>query len=320
MNMPGVFNMVQALIRTTLRAVAVAGAVGLAGCSAPEMLVSFPSHPKGAEVAEYSFDLHQPSVHTFNPYDLGALVESQQRASKVDTLLVVLDTQGLKGRMHQGIDAAVYGQEVLRRFHRTLPSPSWRGQLFVTEASVTGTSAGSSAKSIAPAGTLKGADLAQSLHQLSELSVQQPGRVAVLVVTAWDRIDPAVEEAVMRMRQKHASASGLQVQRGESTPWVGKKTPGMCFYAVGVGNRHSRERLYSPDTCGGFWAADAVMQPAEMAAMGLEVLYDKAKDDDGDGIPNYLDQCAMTPAGRTVTSQGCLRFPGPEDRQPEGVK
>lgn len=295
-----------------------AAAIFLSGCSAPELLVRFPSHPGGADIAEYSLELHQPSVHTYAPYDLTSLVKIQERPAKVGALLVVLDTDGLKGRTHKEIDANVYGREVIRRLELTIPTADNNIHHFTTsDISISPDQNIRFTKQPLPLG---GRRLSQALDQLGEISVQKSGRVAVLVVTHWDRIDQAAEESVMRMRQKHISSNGMEITDNVTQIWSGKQESGICFYAVGVGNMHSSHRLIAPDACGAFWAADAVMQPAEMASMILEILYDRPKDDDGDGVPNYLDQCPMTPAGRTVTSQGCLRFPGINESESRVVK
>jgi hypothetical protein len=324
-------DMARSRMRLTLGFVAAWVAACLSGCSAPEMLVRLATHPRGATINEYDFRLHQPPVHTFDQVDVAAMVKSEQRSPKVDNLLVVLDTEGLKGRTYRGIPADQYGREVLRRFHRTLPDAHWRGDLFVTQAAGKGTALNPDQpyaalqrelemdKGVSMSG-LSGTSLGTALDQLADESVRRSGRVAVVVITGWDRIDQAAENAVMRLRQRHESAKGLKVAGAASAPWEGKAQPGVCFYAVGVGNAHSRERLYTPESCGSFWAGDALMQPAEMAGMVLDVLYGLPVDDDGDGVPNYLDHCSQTPPGRTVTSQGCLRFPSPDDRQGERQK
>ncbi len=305
------------LAHKTVRCLGLAAVVSLAGCSAPEMLVRFPAHIKGADIAEYDFGLHHPSVHTYDPLDLATLVKAQQRPEKVDSFLVVIDVQGLQDRTHKGVNSNTYAREVLRRLDRTMPAHSGHRQIYTT-ATLGNTSETTQFPNKAI--TLGGGRLPQALEELADHSVKHAGRVAVLLLTDWDRIDKAAEEAVMRLRQRHQSETGLKVTNSDALKWDGKRESGICIYAIGIGNRHSRERLINPEACGAYWAADAVMQPAEMASLVLEILYDRPKDDDGDGIPNYLDQCAMTPYGRTVTSQGCPRFPGKSESKPEFAK
>lgn len=299
----------------------------LAACSMPEMLVRQSSLPKGAIIEEYDFSLHQPSTHTFDRIDLASIVIHQQRPRKIDTLLLVLDTEGLSRSDYRGVPADVYGRELVRRFHQTLPPENE----FLGEALQTVGNKSAPIRSTVTSrrydisfnesaldrnvglSTLNGITLGKAIDELSEFSLTRQGRQAVVLVTSWDRIDQSTENAVMRLRQRHESSKGIAVEDRMGSSWAGRLQPGFCLHAIGIGNNHSRERLYTPESCGSYWAGDAVMQPSEMAEFILNVLYGPPEDSDNDGIPNYLDVCPDTPPGRMVTSRGCLRFPHADD-------
>ena len=83
---------------------------------------------------------------------------------------------------------------------------------------------------------------------------------------------------------------------------------GVCLYTVGVGNRLSRTRLDTVDSCGHSVAADKVAQPRDMAHFVQNILYKGPADTDGDGIYDYRDRCLNTHAGRIVDYSGCPRF------------
>jgi len=304
----------------------------LAGCSSPEMLVRQATLPGGAVVHEYDVSLHMPLVHAFDRVDLSAVVAREQRPLKIDTLLVLLDLEGLKGKRHRNVPADVYGREILRRWHQTLPADArLLGDVWVTTTS----SSRSNVPSGVPSGvpqyydakrfeaaldlgvgthTLDGTSFAEAIDRLALESTHRSGRLAIVLVTSWERIDAAAENAVIRLRQRHEAAQGMSVSGLAGRSWSGRSQPGQCLYAIGVGNAHSRERLYTPESCGSYAAGDAVMQPSEMASFVLHVLYGPPQDSDGDGVPNHLDLCGQTPSGRMVTSQGCLRFPSVVER------
>ncbi|MEY4979191.1 MAG: hypothetical protein RLZZ352_1461 [Pseudomonadota bacterium] len=301
--------------------------LSLAACSMPEMLVRQSSLPTGAVIQEYEFSLHQTSTHTFDRIDLASIIAYQQRPKQVDTLLLVFDAEGLKDHVYRGIAADVYGRELIRRFHQTLPTENnFLGETLQTVGIRAGSirSAANSRRydisfnesaldrNVGLA-TLSGSSLAKAIDELSEYSLQRQGKQAVVLVTSWDRIDQLTENAVMRLRQRHESSKGIAVEDRTGSSWAGRLQPGFCFHAIGIGNSHSRERLYTPESCGSYWAGDAIMQPSEMAEFILSVLYGPPNDSDNDGIPNYLDLCPDTPPGRMVTSRGCLRFPQPDD-------
>jgi hypothetical protein len=288
----------------------------------PEMLVRQPAIPSGATIKAYDYSLHQPSVRAFDRMDVAAVVAHEQRQPKIDTLLVLFDVAGLQGRNYRNIEAAVYAREIIRRMHQTIPENiQINGEVFLTAKQAESAVAPDISRRYNPAYfetalnngvgliALEGSSLASAIDQLAIDSVRRPGRLAIVLVTSWERIDTSAENAVIRLRQRHESIKGLNVTGMDEGRWSGRLQPGHCLYAIGVGNVHSRERLYTPETCGSYWAVDAVMQPSEMASFVLDVLYAPPSDSDGDGVPNYLDMCEKTLLGRIVTSQGCPRFP-----------
>ncbi len=298
-------------------------ALMIAGCSSPEMLVRQAALPGGAIVSEYDLALHMPSVHGFDPVDLSSVVANEQRPLKIDSLLILLDLEGLKGKHYRSIPADVYGREIVRRWHQTMPvDAKLLGNVWVTGISLSRSAPlleapphydtrrfESTLDQGVGANTLDGTSLALAIDQLAVESVQHTGRMAIVLVTSWERIDTATENAVIRLRQRHEAVQGVSVSGLGGRLWSGRVQSGQCLYAIGVGNTHSRERLYTPESCGSYVAGDAVMQPSEMASFVLDVLYGPPKDSDGDGVPNHLDLCGQTPTGRMVTSLGCLRFP-----------
>lgn len=294
----------------------------LSACSTPEGVLRFSSLNQGPFRVEYDWALHQTSVHAFDPINIESVVSLEQRAPKLESLFVVLDAAALKGKHYRNIPADVYGREVLRRFHRTLPVGHWNGGLFVT--TLDKASSGNVATNFRrydpknfeasleeglAMSPLEGRSLGDALDQLAEVSRNSQGRIGVFVITSWERIDEVAENSMARFHQRHESKEGMHVNSAGGIPWASRGQSGVCLYGIGVGNRHSREKLSMPESCAAFWAADAVMQPSEMAAFALSALYGNPADDDSDGIPNYLDKCPDTPRDRIVTSQGCLRFP-----------
>lgn len=299
-----------------------------AGCSMPEMLVKQDALPTGAVIPTYDFSLHQPNVHAFNRIDVSAVVAYEQRPHKIDTLLVVFDSAGLKGQRYRQIDAEVYGREIIRRMHLTIPPEAKiYGGVFVTESNAgplktpgdftqhyNAVYFESALNNRVGLGQLEGKTLAAAIDQLASYSVRRNGRLGIVLITSWERMDAAAENAVIRLRQRHESVKGLNVMGMEGSAWDGRLQPGHCLYAIGIGNIHSRSRIYTPESCGSSWAGDALMQPSKMASFVIDALYGPPVDSDGDGVPNYLDLCEQTPPGRMVTSQGCLRFPSATER------
>lgn len=91
-----------------------------------------------------------------------------------------------------------------------------------------------------------------------------------------------------------------------------------CVHTVQVGSSASGEdflrRLSNLSDCGSFRNGMDINDPSAMAAFVREVFFGAAKDSDGDGVPDHLDECPDTPKGVKVDKVGC-----PLDSDGDGV-
>jgi hypothetical protein len=297
-------------------------ALALAGCSAPEKLLKTNLVNSGSTLTAYPTQTFKQSVHTFDAIDLNPTIRREQWQARVDGIVVIWDVAGLASAEIDGEPALNYSREWLRRFHRTLPVGNWTGTLLSTgdgtvrpepslmlgpydamewEARLD--------KGQAPA-TLGGGTLAQAIDKATEMAVAQQGRVALLLVTSWERIDLSAIQAIARYHQRSSHRAGLAVQGGrQGMQWSGKGPVGDCVHAIGVGNTFSREKFLGVTTCSSAQTFDAVAQPRDVAQFVTRTFYTGPLDSDNDGIPDFLDKCPNTPTHRLVTGEGCLRFP-----------
>ncbi len=305
----------------------VTAALGLSGCIATENLVHVPAHHGMAKVSEYDTSLHQRSVHIFNPMPIDSRVSRLKLQPRVAHLVFVVDqSSALKGES-RGLDMRFYAREVTRRFVKTMPNQPLSSTIVTyRDALNPQVYAPLDARlSVSPhhpeelvqllsngrtAQHIEVQSLSLALDYVSELVGNLQGPSAVILVTAWSQIDNSVEQAVMRMRQRAEFGSDAHVVVPESTSVAWPQShAGLCFYTVGVGNRMSRSRLESADSCGFSAAVDKVAQPGTMANFVETVLYKGPSDHDNDGIYDYQDRCPFTPSGKIVDYSGCSRFP-----------
>jgi hypothetical protein len=298
-----------------------AALAGLGGCGTFESIVEQPARPGMATVQAYDTQLHRQSVHIFNPMPLDDRVAELRLQPRVQHLFFLLDQDPALSEPYRGVETRLYAREIVRRFARTLPEQGYSGALLVTGQGAGGASPQPqlqtySGRDIEQAldapGALQriGADsLPAAIDRLSDLISGIGGSSAIILVTSWSQIDKSVEQAVMRLRQRNRFAEGVEViaSSPETRAWQGAEA-GVCLYTLGVGNRLSRTRLESMDSCGYSVAADKVAQPRDMAHFVQRVLFKGPADADGDGIYDYQDRCPGTPAGRIVDYSGCLRF------------
>lgn len=290
------------------------------GCALPERVYR-PLAVEGPELAPpYQTETFQKSVHIFNAVDLLPIVEAQRWSKRVDNILVILDDAGFAGAQEAEQNQMSYAREILRRFHRTMPNQSWTGMLMTTgdgpqvtinvgplEYNPLNVEAQLDAGKRPP--SIGHGALAYGIDRAADIAIALPGRTAIYLITKWSRLDDAATNAIARYHQRITHGKGLTVNRQSATAWRGREASSGCFHAIGIGSRFSREKFLDVTNCASAETFGAIAQPYDMANFVLRTLYVEPRDSDGDGIPDYLDQCSGTPPDRLVNSQGCLRFP-----------
>lgn len=306
--------------------------LNLWGCMATEDLVHVPEHNEMATIADYDTSLHRQSVHIFNPMPIDARVAQFKLMPRVEHLVFLVDQSTSLSDLSRGYDTRFYAKEVVRRFVKTMPNRAFSStivtynnaidnqlfapldfrlgisSLFPTELEelldVNQTSSNKAVQHI------EVRSLSIALDFVSQLVGNLEGPSAVVLVTEWAQIDESVENAVLRMRQRaeFSNKTHVVVPESKTISWPHSHA-GLCFYTIGVGNRMSRSRLESADSCGFSSAVDKVAQPSNMANFVETVLYRGPADNDDDGIYDYQDLCPNTASGKIVDYSGCPRFP-----------
>lgn len=291
------------------------------GCVSLERLVDVPAEPGLTRVETYNTELHQQSIHIFNPVALDNRVKQLHLQPRVDNLFFLIDQSPALSGEFRGVDTRFYAREMVRRFARTMPQQSYSGAALIYEHNpnsqrsrpeltrYSNADLEAALKSPGSMQRLESDSLAMAIEQLSGMISSVEGSSALILVTPWAQVDESVERAVMRLRQRSRFETGLSVidASPEASPWQGSQS-GICLYTLGVGNKLSRNRLETVDSCGFSVAANKVSQPRDMAHFVQTVLYKGPADSDGDGIYDYLDRCPNTSPGRIVDYSGCLRF------------
>lgn len=293
------------------------------GCAVPERLLK-PKVVNGTELLPpYQTETHKVDVHLFDAIDLRPDVSHEQWQMAVDHLIVIWDQAGLTAndrRADEARSTLIDSREWLRRFNFTLPLTDFPGLLISTSLGKRNLSGVNGTERYLPLGIEK--EMEQAIHiypagngrldlaiaQATDAAVKLPGRSALVVITDWDRIGTAELNALDRYHQRLRHRAGQSVSIN-TRPWNGKQNVGACVHLVGIGNAFSRERMLRVPNCTSANTFGGSAQPRDMARFVSTLLYAGPADDDGDGIPNYLDECPNTPTGRLVTSKGCLRFP-----------
>jgi len=291
------------------------------GCVSFERLIKVPVQAELTSVKNYNTELYNQSIHIFNPIALDNRVVELQLEPRVKNLFFLIDQSAELSGEFRGIEMSHYAREILHRFVQTMPNKEYTGALFEFDpSSKTGNQklqivqytvddAKQALNKTNPVNKIAGNSLASAIDNLSQSVGLVEGSSAIVLITSWAQINKSVAQAVMRLRQRSRFEDGMNhIDSGyDSIPWQGSQE-GICLYTVGVGNRLSRTRLETVDSCGFSVAASKVSQPRDMVHFVQTVLYKGPADTDGDGIYDFRDRCPKTTVGRTVDYTGCLRF------------
>jgi OOP family OmpA-OmpF porin len=297
--------------------------ISLTGCSSSEMLIKVPTSSDSATIAPYDISTHKRSIHLFNPVRLEQKITQQKLMPRVRNLFVLIDDSSYMNQDYRGLSRRDHARETLRRFNHTLPAIGLNGHVYVLAGNRWFTNSADMETIELPeydadqierdldegrydrsVGT---GSLATAIDDLTGHIISADGASALVLITSWESIDSAAEDAVARLRQRSQHGAGFTVTN-TTNAWQGKKSTDVCVYTIGIGNTFSRTRFDRADACGFSVASDKIAQPRDMSHFIERILFFGPSDTDGDGIYDYLDKCPDTKAGRLVRFDGCYRF------------
>ncbi|MFH1152258.1 MAG: OmpA family protein [Pseudomonadota bacterium] len=235
-------------------------------------------------------------------------LDSDQYASSIDNLLVILDASSSMEELYKGNEKFVVAREIVKRMNQTLPelgqnaglrsfghSPAVSNKttvLFYGMQKYSTQGLNEKLDMISkPGGT---SPLYQALTQAKQDLKGVSGKTAVVIVSDAKELSPMTK----------GTAEALKEQLGAN----------LCLYPILVGDNAQGAALMKEISqvsgCGFVSNADDLLTGDGMAKFVKEAfLIKKAKmtpkDSDNDGVIDELDKCPGTPAGTVVDAHGC---------------
>jgi hypothetical protein len=274
----------------------------------PLLLIGCAGQPKPVEPLPRNDDYrYQPRLLPFDAPDMSARIERRHLSQRVDRLILLLEQSQAMAARHRGQTRADYQREILRRLLLSLPAEmrlevalviygdaapcqSLQGrapQPFRVDQLRAALESGSFADAAEEPCAVAYGRLATALAGLPTDWLQPAASSRVLVLGTWGQIDEAASDAAGDLFKRHGQA--------------------LCVDSVGVGNVHADPRLSPLRSCGVSVSADRISSGPRMADFAESLFFSDPEDSDGDGIADYQDACADTPAGLPVRRDGCLR-------------
>ena len=235
-------------------------------------------------------------------------IDTSDKIAKVDTFVIVFDASSSMGK--HGEEKFLMAKDTVANLNRTVPALGYKAGLVVFGPEcMLGNKLARVAYGVEP---YSEAALADGLSDIkcaggptpmargidtSKMAIGEGGRVALFLISDFAKIDTkSVDKAV----------GGFKGDFGDR----------LCVYPIQVGNDPKgatfAQTLASVGGCGQAVNANDLTAPTAMASYVSAALLTDAPvrttaygDADGDGVPDNVDECPITPRGVKVNSRGC---------------
>ena len=246
----------------------------------------------------------------FQAIDLNAKLQEGHFLQKVDNFAVILDASQSMTEPDQNRSKFLYAKEIASQLNQTIPDLKMGGALvsFGAINSPFGTRVvpvyglteyvkgdlDKAMQTVEWAGGLS--PLASAMDRTKQTLEPAQGKLAVIIISDGKEIDNSPVALAAQMKEA-----------------LGDR---LCIYTVAVGDDPAGKRLLeqvaAKGQCGISVAADNIVGPQAMADFVEKVFL--ARDTDGDGVPDDMDECPDTPKEVKVDEKGC-----PFDTDGDGV-
>lgn len=244
-------------------------AIFLSGCGGMETI------PPAVEPLPRSDDYRQnPIQHDFRAVNLEPKIKRQRLSPKIEQLFVLIDKSDALSRPYNGKSRHLWLKQTFQNFQHSIPkSLQFKQQILMF---------GLNQKERFSAVS----DLSAALKQTEKHIKKGSNKTAILILSEWDRVKPAVQNQTLSLFRAH---------------------PELCIYMIGIGNIHKDLALKPFHQCGNTHSADKLLNPNEMSDFVEAIFYSDSADQDGDGIYDFKDQCPNSPPQQPINWQGCPR-------------
>ena len=276
----------------------------LAGCSSMEKILVFPAQHKELIIQPYDVSTLKNSIHIFNSVDLQEKISTRKLKLKVQVIDVIVDDTAPLEKEIRNTRAEIYTQEILRRLIYSIPPNGPQVNVWRVGGGQAAAYAFERPNMLQLSFyTVATNALHTAIDQIADDVSAREQPSSVVLITDFSNISEREVNAIHRFRQKSEHSNGLTVTTRENQ-WRGT-TRQVCIYAIGINNQFSASKLNQVDQCGFSITADHVSQARDISFFIEKMAYFDPADQDGDGVPDYVDQCSQTESTRIADSTGC---------------
>jgi hypothetical protein len=142
-----------------------------------------------------------------------------------------------------------------------------------------------------------------NLQKISEKILNQKKPTAVVLIKNFQSYTAEDQDAIDMMRLKAQHLARKDITLSEIN--YSSSYDNICVYTIGPVDKYAASVIDRADWCGYSITANQLRHGRNASHFMEDLIYGMPSDDDRDGIPNHIDQCAGTPSGTLVDANGC---------------
>lgn len=267
----------------------------LSGCSSMERVISFPLQPAELKIETYDTSTHKINTNIFTPVDINRKIESQKTGQKIDSLNIIIDES-------QPANHAIK-QNILTRLLSSLPPNAPSIHVWSIGVKAEMYAAPYHVQMFHENVLTPHLKFHEKFSVVTEKILEKENATAVILIKDFasysiedqDAVDLLRRKANFLIKSSHPAKEKRLVASHEN----------LCVYAIGPVNKYSASVIDRADGCGYSITASQLSHGRNSSHFLEKMIHGTPLDTDGDGIPDYLDQCNDTPPAKLVDANGC---------------
>jgi hypothetical protein len=267
----------------------------LSGCSSMERVINFPLQPAELKIESYNTSTHKINTNIFTPVDIHKKIESQKSGQKIDSINVIIDE--LQPPSH------AIKQNILTQLLSSLPTQAPVIYIWSIGAKKETYAAPYHVQLTHENVLTPHLKFHEKFSDVAEKILEQEKPTAIVLIKDFLSYSTGDQDAIDSLRRKAHFL--IQSSHPPKDKRLVASHENLCVYTIGPANKYPASVIDRADGCGHSITGGQLSHGRNASHFIEKMIYGTPQDTDGDGVPDYLDQCNDTPPATLVDANGC---------------